>query len=205
MIAIVKTSSQNLKSIINALDYLKIKSELINDFKQLEKFKKIILPGVGSFDPVVKSIKKIGLSSVKIKKMFSEKHVFGICIGLQVLCNNSEEGKEKGFKIIKSNVKNLYHLKCRNPVPHVGFNDVVLQKEDKTLKNILKNKFYFTHSYGVDLAKFNLEDFDNYGVTNYGDCSFVSVIKYKKSIATQFHPEKSGKAGLDLIKYFYDQ
>ena len=72
MIGIIKTSSQNLKSIINALDHLKIKSKLVFNLKELENCKKIILPGVGSFDPVVKSMKEIGLSSTMIKKVFRE-------------------------------------------------------------------------------------------------------------------------------------
>ena len=204
MIGIIKTSSQNLKSIINALDHLKIKSKLVFNLKELENCKKIILPGVGSFDPVVKSMKEIGLSSTMIKKVFREKHVLGICIGLQVLCDKSEEGNEEGFKLIKSEVKNLNKLNCKSPVPHVGFNNIVLKKKDKNLENIMKNKFYFTHSYGVNLANFNSEDFSNFGTTNYGEVSFISLVQYNKSIATQFHPEKSGKAGLSLIKYFYD-
>tara|TARA_B110000495_G_C22899260_1_gene524715 strand:+ start:441 stop:1058 length:618 start_codon:yes stop_codon:yes gene_type:complete len=205
MLGIVKTSSQNLRSIINCLDFLNIKSNIIDDIDQINDYEKIILPGVGSFDPVVKSIKKIGINSDIIKNILNKKKVLAICIGLQLLCKNSEEGAEPGLGIIKSKVMHLKNLECKLPIPHVGFNNVLLKKNDSDLDYILKNKFYFTHSYGVDLTNFNLKDFDNYGVTNYGKSSFVSLIKYNKSIATQFHPEKSGKAGLNLIKYFYDQ
>ena len=203
MIGIIKTSSQNLKSIINALDHLKIKSKLVFNLKELENCKKIILPGVGSF-PDCKINEGNWFVINYDKKVFREKHVLGICIGLQVLCDKSEEGNEEGFKLIKSEVKNLNKLNCKSPVPHVGFNNIVLKKKDKNLENIMKNKFYFTHSYGVNLANFNSEDFSNYGTTNYGEVSFISLVQYNKSIATQFHPEKSGKAGLSLIKYFYD-
>lgn len=205
MIGIVKTSSQNLKSIINVLNFLNVKSELINNVKKFHKFEKIILPGVGSFDPVINSIKKLGLDTKQMNNIFFEKQIFGICIGLQVLCNRSEEGKESGFNLINAEVKNLRSLNCTEAVPHVGFNKVELNKNDEKLKNIFKNKFYFTHSYGVEKNNLKLDNLDNYGITEYGGCKFISFIKIKNSIATQFHPEKSGKAGIELLKFFCDQ
>ena len=205
MIGIIRTSSQNIGSIINCFNYLNIKNSVIDDLNEIDNFEKIILPGVGSFDPVVRSIKEFKIDSKKIKKMFYEKQVLAICIGLQVLCEKSEEGNENGFGLIKSKVKHLRNLSCELPVPHVGFNTIELAKKDEKLEKYLDKKFYFTHSYGVENKNINESFGGNYGITKYGNSTFVSFVSYQKSIATQFHPEKSGEDGLSLLKYFYNQ
>lgn len=204
MIGIIKTSSQNTGSIINCFNYLNIKTFIIDDLNQVDKFKKIIIPGVGSFNPIVKSLKSIKITNELIKKIFYEKQVFAICIGLQILCKKSEEGDEKGVGIIQREVKHLKNLKCKLAIPHVGFNSVKLHKKDEKIEKYLDKKFYFTHSYGVENKKLYNSFEGNYGITKYGGAEFVSFISYKKSMATQFHPEKSGENGLGLLNYFYN-
>ena len=177
MIGIINTDSQNIGSIINCLNYIKIKFKLINNINELKKVKMIILPGVGSYDFVVKNLKKKKLYGPKFIYEISKKKVLAICVGLQILFKKSDEGKLLGVKLTKG---------------------------DNKLKSILNNDYYFVHSFGVDSSE-NSKIFDSYGITKYNGCEIVSFLKFKNFVAVQFHPEKSGDRGLKFFKYFCDE
>ena len=203
MIGIIDTESQNIGSLINCLNYLKIKSSLLKKPEETKRFKKIILPGVGSFDSVITSLKKKKFDETILKEILRTKEVLAICIGLQILFYKSEEGKHKGINIFekKIKVKDLKNIGCKGPVPHVGFNSVIL-KNKKPNDIISNNDYYFTHSYALE-NNLNTINFDQIGLTTYGNIKFISYFVYKNIIATQFHPEKSGLTGLNFLKNFY--
>ncbi len=203
MIGIIDTESQNIGSLINCLNHLNIKSSLLKKPEETKTFKKIILPGVGSFDSVMTSLKKKNFSEINLKEILKTKEILAICIGLQILFHKSEEGKHKGINIFekKIKIKNLKNIGCKEPVPHVGYNSVIL-KNKKPNDIISNNDYYFTHSYALENNSDNV-NFDQIGLTTYGNIKFISYFVYKNIIATQFHPEKSGLTGLNFLKSFY--
>ena len=95
----------------------------------------------------------------------------------------------------------MKNIGCKGPIPHVGFNSISLKKKNTQINKILDSDYYFTHSYGLNYNEKNL-NFDQFGITNYNKSTFITFFIYKNIIATQFHPEKSGLAGLKLLSYF---
>jgi glutamine amidotransferase len=203
MIGIIDTESQNIGSIVNCLKYLKIENSLIKNQNQLKRCKKIILPGVGSFDAVMDALESKNFLTDDFKKELLKKRVLAICIGMQILFGSSEEGKKKGLNLFDNDlkIKHLKNIGCKGPIPHVGFNSISLKKKNTQIDKILAKDYYFTHSYGLNYNEKNL-NFDQFGITNYNKSKFVTFFIYKNIIATQFHPEKSGLAGLKLLNYF---
>ena len=205
MIGIIDTEANNIGSIKNCLDYLKIKSKIIKSPKDLIKIEYIILPGVGSYDTVLQSLRRKNFSKKDLKKIFLKKKVLAICVGMQILFSESEEGKKYGLNFFKGKIKHLKKIRCKNAIPHVGFNSVKLNKYDKIISNIFETDFYFTHSYALDKNEIDKKSKGIFGLTKYGGVEFVSFLTFGNIIATQFHPEKSGISGLKLLKYFYDK
>jgi len=205
MIGIIDTESQNLGSIENCLKFLKIKYRIIKNPEQANNCNKIILPGVGSFDSVMSALRKKKFTNKNLQEILSTKKVLAICVGLQILFSNSEEGNKPGINIFKGKIKKLSSIKCKEPIPHVGYNSIILKNKEKYLSKIFEKDFYFTHSYVVEKKSLEKNFNGNYGLTRYGDSEFLSFIKHQNILATQFHPEKSGEAGLNLLKYFYEE
>lgn len=173
----------NIFSVIKAFEYTGCKTFLAEDEKSLKKADILILPGVGSFFAAYRRIKKmrdfIGFW------IDSGKPFIGICLGYQLLFEKSQEGNSEGFKILKGSVKKL----PAKILPHIGWN--------KVYYNGVEEYFYFVHSY----APFPESVFKIEGITEYG-CRFTSLIWHENMLLTQFHPERSGIAGLNLIKKF---
>ena len=205
MIGIIDTESQNIGSIENCLKFLKIKYKIVQNIDQANKCDKIILPGVGSFDYVSNSLLKKKFTLNSLKSVILKKKVLAICVGMQILFSKSEEGKKLGLNIFQGKIKRLSSIKCKDQIPHVGYNSIKLSNKEKVLSGIFEKDFYFTHSYVVEKNFSNIPFKGTYGLTKYGNVEFVSFIKYGNILATQFHPEKSGQAGLNLLKYFYEE
>lgn len=197
-IKIVNYGMGNIKSVQRAFKRVNFDVEVTNDLQELEKADKIILPGVGHFSAGIINLQKDGLSDVlKELILVKKKPVLGICLGMQLLTNNSEEGNIKGFGIIDLETKKfqLENLK----VPHIGWNNVVLEKYSPLYKGINEeDKFYFVHSYYVENKELSNEALTT---TSYG-IDFVSSVSKDNIFATQFHPEKSQKPGLKLLENF---
>tara|TARA_Y100000310_G_scaffold322129_1_gene380755 strand:- start:244 stop:840 length:597 start_codon:yes stop_codon:yes gene_type:complete len=194
MIAIIDYGAGNLKSVKNALDFLKVDSKITNKPEDIESADKIIFPGVGSFGDMMTSLEKNKLNKA-IKNVINKKPYLGICLGLQALFEKSEENKGiEGLNILKGDVKKFTKLK----IPQIGWNSIKIQKDSKLLKGIKNNSyFYFVHSYYVQPA-------DNSIIltkTNYG-IDFTSGIESDNIFAVQFHPERSGELGLKVLKNF---
>ncbi len=192
MIGIVDYGMGNLGSVKKAFDYLSIKSFVSSDKELLKQADKIVLPGVGAFEDAMNNLNKYDLTKMIINEINSDKPFLGICLGLQLLFDYSEEGNNPtGLGIIKGGVKK-FDASINLKIPHIGWNNINSNK--CPLLNSFDNQyFYFVHSYYVDPT----ED-TNCSYTTYGK-EFVSAIEKGNILATQFHPEKSGEAGLALL------
>ena len=197
MIGILNAGLGNIKSVQNSLNYLSIPNEIISHLDDFDKqFSRLILPGVGSFNSAM-SDEKIGKYLNQIHEIKSKNiPILGICLGSQILCNfGYEGGKTNGLGFINGGVEKI---KTNERMPHIGWNNVEIIKEHQIFKNI-KSGFcgYFVHSY-----KMNIYASDQcYGTTKYGE-NFPSVVINNNVIGIQFHPEKSQKNGLMLLKNF---
>ena len=197
-ITIIDYGMGNIKSIIGALKYLDIKNiNVSNKYEDIKSADKLILPGVGSFTKAMENIKKLNIDKYLEEVLLKDKKpILGICLGMQLLCKGSEEDNgSKGLAFINAECKKFDQLDLK--IPHVGFNQVVKNKESKLLINLEdESDFYFTHSYKVITS-----DNINQSICNYGG-SFVASYEYKNIVGTQFHPELSQTNGLTLLKNF---
>lgn len=199
MICILNVGSGNLRSVKNALDFLNIKNKISDKKKDISSAQKLIIPGDGAFKHAMSYIKQKKLINVINNFVNDGKPVLGICLGFQILMNSSSEFKKtKGLSIFNYKVEYL-NFKTKT---HIGFNTVInSNKKLKLLKNIKKKKFYFLHSYGVNEKNLSFKN-KNVGFTKLGKIKFLSIIESKNIFATQFHPEKSGQEGLQLLDNF---
>jgi imidazole glycerol-phosphate synthase subunit HisH len=201
MITIVDYGVGNLASIKNMLK--KIGSDAIISSKQddILAANKIILPGVGHFDNCMKMFNKSGLREAVLKKVLKEKiPVLGICVGYQMLFDDSEEGIEKGLGWIKGNVIKFNTSKLANglKIPHMGWTDVVLNKPSMLFKDMPEDpRFYFVHSYHPEIT----DKADALLHATYG-YPFIAAVEHENIIGVQFHPEKSHKFGMKLLGNF---
>lgn len=202
MIGIINYGSGNIKAISNIYNNLKINNLIIDNFNDFNKCNKIILPGVGSFDFVMNKINNADLVKT-LNNLVLDKQiiVLGICVGMQIFANRSDEGVLKGLGWIKGSVRKI--LKNENKkkllLPHMGWNKIQISKKNILLDNINKDsKFYFLHSY-----IFNPEHEENsLAKTEYHE-KFSSIIFNNKNIyGVQFHPEKSHHFGEQILKNF---
>jgi len=194
-IAIIDYGASNLHSVYKAFKYMGANIEVTKDLKTIEKSDALVFPGVGAFGSTMNSIRKNKLENIIIQYLTSTRPFLGICMGMQVLF---EEGEEeplvKGLSVFKGQVVKFKKVK---KIPHIGWNEVICYSS-AVLSMTLQNKFYFVHSYHVVPENKSII----YGETEYDGEKFVSVIKKDNLLAVQFHPEKSGEAGLDLIQSF---
>ena len=198
MLTIINNNMGNIKSVANALQSLDVKYIITDNKTKIKHATSIIFPGVGAFPEAMKNLKKNQIDQIIIDKITNEKIPFlGICLGMQILFQYSEEiEKTKGLNIIKGVVKKIKSSK-KNKVPHVGWNNYHLTKPHPLFKNISKNaSFYYDHSYFVKTSKVN-----KIANLNYLDDMTIAVNK-DNIYGVQFHPEKSQKNGLKLLRNF---
>lgn len=194
MIAIIDYGIGNVASVKNALDALGVANQLTNNVSLIKKADALILPGVGAAQTGMKNLKKRKLDDIIRREIQKGKPFLGICLGMQLLFTESEEGNTKCLGIIDGKVKKF---KTELKIPQIGWNQVK-QKTNTLFKDIPNNSyFYFVHSYYCEPKdkKYSV------ATTKYGE-SFCSVIQKNNIIATQFHPEKSSDVGLQLLKNF---
>ena len=199
MIVIVDYGAGNLRSIQYKLDISNVNVTSSNDYQIIESANKLILAGVGNFKTAMENLEDLGLSDLIIKKVKVDKiPIFGICLGMQLFAEYSEEGDSQGLGLIKGKVKKFNFNDSNNlKIPHVGWNTVSIKKSNKILTNISEGQsFYFTHSYHL-----TCDDNIILTKTNYG-YDFVSSIKHENILGTQFHPEKSYRSGFKLLLDF---
>lgn len=197
MVAIIDYGAGNLQSVKKALDYIGAESVITSDAKIIESSSHVILPGVGSFEDAVNSINSSGLREVIIKSA-KEKHFLGICLGLQLLFERSEESPNaEGLGILKGEVVKIPSDKGLK-VPHIGWNSIDVLNDEGIFKDIPQSSyFYFVHSYYIKCDDKDVVS----AMTQYG-VPIECAVKKGNLSAVQFHPEKSGEVGLQLLKNF---
>ncbi len=198
MIAIVDYGAGNLFNIENAVKKMGGEAIITNDKEIIAQANGIILPGVGYAKRAMNYLKEKDIIETIETRVIGDKVPFlGICLGMQLMFEYSEEGDVDGFGWIQGKVEKMdMSLK----VPQIGWNNISIKNKCLLLKGIEDNKdFYFIHSYCVKKCP----DTMVVAVTEYGE-NFVSMVQYENMFGTQFHPEKSGKAGWHLIRNFCD-
>ena len=197
MIGIIDTGMSNLGSIKRWLSSLDLEFYVIKSVEDFKTINLLIFPGFGSFDIVIKYLDSNGLGDKIREYLNSGGKYLGICLGFQILFSKSEEGKKKGLGLFKENISVLN--KFNNiTLPHVGFNDVLIDDFKSNFNEFSTRAFYFTHSYG--LIEFDSSLNIITGKTKYQGVEIVSYIENKNIIAVQFHPEKSSSLGIVLLK-----
>lgn len=195
MITIIDYGMGNLQSLRNAFQFLGEKVKISNNPKEIEKAKKLVFPGVGNFGEAVKNLEK-GKINLVIKNSIKKRAPFlGICLGFQLLFEKSEEAPNtEGLNIFRGKILKFEKVK----IPQIGWNQLKIQSKSKILKGIKDGSFvYFMHS-------FYLEPLDRGIViaqTDYG-VNFCSVIESENIFGVQFHPEKSSRVGLQILRNF---
>ena len=194
MIGIINYGAGNLGSLSNAFSYLGIPSFISGDIEELQKAKKLVLPGVGAFGPAMDRLKNLKLDDFLNDWVDDRKYLLGICLGMQLLLSESEEnGTNKGLNLIPGRVK---LIKNSFRKVHIGWNQV-----KPTNENLVFSKTgyaYFVHSY----ACHPVDEENIISLTEYGN-QFVSGLRKRNVIGLQFHPEKSQEFGLRILKRFY--
>ena len=200
MISIIDYGAGNLHSVKNALEFLGVECVITDNPEKILSADKIILPGVGAFGDAMNSLKKTGLDSTVKKAVEMNKPILGICLGMQLFFEESEEAPGvKGLGILKGRFKKIPKAPGIK-IPHMGWNSLEMAKESHILKDIGDEPYvYFVHSYYLEPQ--NSEVVSAY--TEYGKKLAIAV-EWGNIFATQFHPEKSGDTGLKIIKNFIE-
>lgn len=199
MIGIINYGVGNLKSVKNSLDFLGIPNKVTSNPTEINTCNKIILPGVGAFGAAMDKLNGTGFSEVIKKYSAQGKPMLGICLGMQLLFDESEEhGFHQGLGLVKGKVL-AFSKKVKNlPLPLIGWNDIIKEKSSPLLENIETGaSFYFVHSFYCEPQ----EQAITAASSDYG-IKFPSIIHRDNIFACQFHPEKSQSAGLQILKNF---
>ena len=201
MIVIIDYGMGNLKSVRNALNYLGIENKISANPDEIRSADALILPGVGAFPDAMETIEKIGLDKVIKEEIKKGKYLLGICLGMQMLFERGYEGIEKnGLGLLKGNIIKMKDDKEKNiKIPHIGWNNLKYNKQDKIFEHIDEGKYvYYVHSYFAQ--EYNEDDLIAY--SEYGENKIPGLVRCKNIIGAQFHPEKSGTVGLNILKNF---
>ena len=193
MTAIIDYGAGNLFSVKNALDYLGIENKVTKNAEDLRAADRLILPGVGAFPDAMRMLGESGLVEV-IKKEVQKKPLLGICLGMQMLFEKGYEFEEtEGLGLIKGSVKLMTPENL--PIPHIGWNELELNKPCKLLEKG-GEYVYFVHSYAADCPSENVAAYCDYGMK-------IPALVFNGNVyGAQFHPEKSGEAGLEMLRKF---
>ena len=196
MITLLDYGAGNVRSVVNALERLGETVQLVRSVRDLEQAQRLVFPGVGSFGALMAALREQGLREPLLRYLHAGKPFLGICIGLQALFTGSEEAPdEPGLGFFPGQVR---RFTCKLAVPHIGWNGIKTQKASPLFTGLGGDeKFYFVHSYHVVPEQHG----QVLTTTDYGT-EFVSAVEDNAVAATQFHPEKSGEAGLQVLANF---
>ena len=194
-VAIFDYGAGNIFSLKNSLEKVGASVDVITDFDKPNEYSGLLLPGVGNFDPAIHSIRDF--SKIQFRDYVGNVPVLGICLGMEMFFEKSEEGKENGLSIMNGEV---IVLPSSMKVPHMGWNNLEIKKPGKILEGVDNGSWvYFVHSY---IVKPNSSDIitaeSDYGI------KVPAVVEQDNFFGTQFHPEKSGTVGKIMIKNFLD-
>jgi glutamine amidotransferase len=202
MVTIINYGSGNITAICNIYKSLNIEFQIANTAEDIENSSKLLLPGVGDFDETIKLLNNLGFCDALNRAVLNKGiPILGVCVGMQILGESSEEGNEKGFGWIKGRTRKFdaSFLKTKPYIPHMGWNNVIKKKENLPILNNIDEQrgFYFLHSYYFECEnEHNVIASTNYGI------EFASGINDKNIYGFQFHPEKSHRNGIEVLKNF---
>ena len=199
-ITIIDYGVGNIASIANMLKKAGFDSELTGDPERIATASKIILPGVGAFDKAAIKLRETGLGQLVVERAAAGVPILGVCLGMQLLLEGSEEGVEPGLGLVPGRVRRLPREAggASLRVPHMGWNTIHRVGHADALPSVREgDRFYFVHSYFVDQG----DEADAMATTTHG-VSFTSMVRRGSVIGAQFHPEKSHKMGLRLLSDF---
>ena len=195
-LGVIDYGASNIHSVARALQSLGSKVSIVDTPDKFKSIHKLVFPGQGSMGSCVKKLNEMEMINPLLEAIKS-KPFLGICLGLQILFNSSEESKEKGLGVIYGGITKIKDINNENlKIPHMGWNKVKIEKKHELFSGI-KNKqfFYFVHSFVATETESTVT------TTSYGE-EFVSSLATENIFATQFHPEKSGEIGLKFLENF---
>jgi glutamine amidotransferase len=200
MVVIVNYGAGNLGSMLNMFKKIGQNAMLGNSVEDIEMAEKLVLPGVGSFDAGMEKLNSSGLKEVLNHKVLEEKiPILGICLGLQLMTNKSDEGILNGLGWIDAETKKFNLDSNKFKIPHMGWNEVKIAKRTKLFDSMeeQENRFYFVHSYHL-----NCNESSDIMVSSHYGYDFTCGVERNNILGVQFHPEKSHKFGMQLLKNF---
>lgn len=200
MIAVIDYGIGNVRSVLNAFEYIGAQAVLTRDPVELAKASGLVLPGVGAFREGMRRLDTYGLREPLMTFARTGKPVLGICLGFQLLMrSSSERGQHDGLGLISHEV---VRLPVEARLPHIGWSRVKAATDSaatpKLLAGLDNELFYFVHSYGVIKPTQLIVT----GIADYAGCEIVALIESGNVFGTQFHPEKSAEAGLQMLRNF---
>jgi glutamine amidotransferase len=201
MIAIVDYGMGNVASVKNALNFLGAEAAVTSNPADFEQATHIILPGVGAFGDGMRNLRERGLIPVLSREALERKKPFiGICLGMELLADIGEEGGENiGLGWIAGRVRHLRIDEKELRLPHIGWNDVTPRPTARLFAGVVSPVFYFVHSFVLEPD----DDAITVATCEYGE-TFVAGVERENIFGTQFHPEKSQKSGLAVLRNFLD-
>jgi len=202
MITIINLEMGNPSSIKNMIKKIGYNSIISNSIQDIKMADKLILPGVGSFDKAIQNLIRLKLTdTINANVLINKTPILGICLGMQLLSKSSEEGIEMGLGYINGyTVK--FRVNCENlKIPHMGWNTIDIKKESPLFYEVgVVSRFYFVHSYHIICE----DNCDILAETNHG-YDFVSAVEKDNIYGVQFHPEKSHRFGMQILKNFIER
>jgi len=195
MHVIIDYGMGNLASVQRAFEKLNVEVKISNKEEDLRNAKSLILPGVGAFRDAIKLLNDSGLGAVIKDEVSKGKYIVGICLGMQLLYEKGfEYGDYDGLGLIKGNIQ---YLDVKLKVPHMGWNNLKFNKEDPILKYIKEDEYvYFVHSYYAESDNSELVAYSEY------EKKVPAIVRKDNVYGIQFHPEKSGETGLNILKAY---
>ncbi|MBR2444349.1 MAG: imidazole glycerol phosphate synthase subunit HisH [Clostridia bacterium] len=199
MIAIIDYGVGNLFSVKSSFSYIGAEAVVTGDKDVIKKADKILLPGVGAFEDAIGKLRETGLDKVIIEEAKNGKPILGICLGMQLLFEKSYEfGQFDGLGLLKGSVVPMKGaIDSKLKIPHIGYNGLIFKKQHPLFKYIKDGDFvYFVHSYYATDCEDSL-----LATTEYG-CELTAIVGKDNVMGAQFHPEKSGDVGLNILRAF---
>ncbi len=195
MHVIIDYGMGNLASVQRAFDKLDVETKISNKIEDLKDAKSLILPGVGAFRDAIKSLEEFELIDEIKNEVAKGKNLIGICLGMQLLYQRGfEYGDYEGLGLIRGNIE---YMDINLKIPHMGWNNLKLKKDDPILKYIKEDEYvYFVHSYYAVSDNTELVAYAEYEKT------VPAIVRNENVYGIQFHPEKSGETGLNILKAY---
>jgi imidazole glycerol-phosphate synthase subunit HisH len=199
MIAIVNYGVSNIGSMLNMMKKIGVTAQPVSNPDEIEHAEKIVLPGVGAFDHGMSALHALNLvETIKRRVVQDRVPILGVCLGMQLLSQGSEEGKAPGLSFVKGScVRFRSNKESEIKVPHMGWNELSLRRQNALMEGLEGSRFYFVHSYHLVC-----DDVTDVLASSHYGIDFTAVVQHGNVWGVQFHPEKSHHFGMALLTNF---